>query len=57
MVMSRDPGVKFQKLLFLPDSILNFRKSYQIWGELAQEQKIYKQKTSWGVEKTPSQYL
>ena len=25
---------------FLPNSILNFRKSYQIWGKLAQEQKV-----------------
>ena len=44
MVMSRDPGFIFRKFLFyfLPNSILNFRKSYQIWGKLAQEQKSYK---------------
>ena len=39
MVMSRDPGSKFRKFLFSPNSILNFRKSYQIKGKLAQEQK------------------
>ena len=25
---------------FSPNSILNFRKSYQIWGNLTQEQKV-----------------
>ena len=29
---------------FLPDSVLNFRKSYQIWGKLAQEQKVTSKK-------------
>ena len=53
MVMSRDPGFKFRKFLFLPNSVLNFGKSYKIWGKLAQEQKSYKQKTNWGVENTP----
>ena len=51
--MSRDPGLKFQKFLFLPNSVLNFRKSYQIWGKLIQEQKRYRQKTNWGVENIP----
>ena len=36
MVMSRDPDHKFQKFLFFPNSILNFLKSYQIWGKSAQ---------------------
>ena len=40
MVMSRDAGFKFRKFYFSPNSILNFRKSYQIWGKLAQEQKV-----------------
>ena len=35
IVMSRDPAAKFQKFYFSPNSILNFRKSYQIWGKLA----------------------
>ena len=39
MVMSRDPGFKFGKFYFSLNSILNFRKSYQIWGKLDQEQK------------------
>ena len=38
---------------FSPNSVLNFRKSYQVWGQLAQEQKIYKQETNWGVENNP----
>ena len=33
---------------FSPNSIVNFRKSYQIWGKLAQEQNSYRQKTNWG---------
>ena len=37
-----------ENVYFLPDSVLNFRKSYQIWGKLAQEQKRYRQKTNWG---------
>ena len=32
---------------FSPNFILNFRKSYQIWGKLAQEQKVTG-KNSWG---------
>ena len=36
-----------------PNSVLNFRKSYQIWGKLAQEQKGYRQETDWGVEPSP----
>ena len=52
MVKSRDPAFKFRKFLFLPNSILNFRESYQIWEKLAQEQKSYRQKTNWGW-KTP----
>ena len=31
-----------------PNSVLKFRKSYQILGKLAQEQKSYRQKTNWG---------
>ena len=46
-----------EKFYFLPYSILNFRKSYQIWGELAQEQKCYRQKTNWGVKMTSPQFL
>ena len=42
---------------FLPNSILKFWKSYQIWGKLAQEQKRYRQKQiGGGVEKTPRAY-
>ena len=38
---------------FSPYCILKFRKSYQIWGKLAQEQKCYRQKTNLGW-KTPN---
>ena len=38
---------------FSPNSILNFRKSDQIWGKLAQEQKSYRQKNKWGCGKHP----
>ena len=38
--MSRDSGFKFQIFYFSPDSVSNVRRSYQIWGKLAQEQKV-----------------
>ena len=56
MVMSRDPGFKFGKVLVLSNFILSFRKSYKIWGKLAQEQKGYRQKTNWGWKRPPSAY-
>ena len=37
-----------ENLYFSPNSVLNFRTSYQIWGKLAQKQKSYRQKTNWG---------
>ena len=43
-----------KKFYILPNSILNFTKSYQIWGTLAQEQKVKgKKQIGGGVEKTP----
>ena len=42
-----------ENFYFLPDSISNFRKSYQIWGKLTQEQKTLQAKNKVGVEKTP----
>ena len=41
----------------LSNSILNFRKSYQIWGNLAQEQESYRQKTNWGKNTPPPPVL
>ena len=41
-----------ENVYFLPKSILNYRKSFRIWGKLAQEQKSYREKTNWGVENT-----
>ena len=36
-----------------PNSILNFRKGYRVWGKLAQEQKSYWKKTNWGWKTPP----
>ena len=33
-----------ENFYFSPNFVLNFRKSYQIWKKLAQEQKSYRQK-------------
>ena len=38
---------------FSPKSVLNFRKSYQIWLKLAKEQKSYRQKQIGGGGKHP----
>ena len=43
----------FETYSFSPDSVLNFGKSYQIWGKLAKVQKRYIQKTNWGGGKQP----
>ena len=42
-----------ENFYFSPNSVSNFRKSYQILGKLAGEQKSYRQKTNWEVENTP----
>ena len=55
--MSRDPGFKFQNFYSLYNSILNFRKSYQIWGKLAQEQKSDRQNQNSGWKTPPPQCL
>ena len=34
------PASNSESFYFVPNSILNFRKSYQIWRKLAQEQKV-----------------
>ena len=47
----------FEKFHVLPNSLLNFRKNYQIWGKLAQEQKSYKQKNKLGGGNTPPPVL
>ena len=53
MVMSRDRGFKFRTFLFLPNFISNFKKSYQIWGKLAKEQKGYGEKKIGGWKRPP----
>ena len=40
----------FENFYFSPNFILTFRKCYQIWGKLAQQQKSYRQKTNWGCK-------
>ena len=53
MVMSGHPSFKFRNFYFSPNSVLNFRKSYRIWGKLAQQQKRYRQKTNWDGNTPP----
>ena len=48
------PASNSKNFNFSPNSILNFRKSYQIWGKLAQEQKVTGKKTNWGWKTPPS---
>ena len=45
-----------EEFYFSPNSVLNFRKSYQIWEKLAKEQKRYRQKQIGGW-KTPHPVL
>ena len=42
-----------KKFYFSTDSVLNVRKSYQMWGKVAQEQKRYRPKTNWGWKTPP----
>ena len=43
----------FENFYFSPDSLLNFRKSYQIWGKLAEEQKVTGKKQIGGWKHRP----
>ena len=45
--MSRYPDLRFGKFLFFAQFCIKFWESYQIWGKLAQEQKVT-DKTNWG---------
>ena len=42
-----------EKFYFPPNSVLNFRKNYQIWGKLAQEQKVTGRKQIGGWKTAP----
>ena len=54
MVMSRVTLASNSKNFhFSPNSVSNFRISYQIWGKLAKNKNITGKKTNWGVENTP----
>ena len=45
-------ATNFENFYFSPNSILNFRKSYQVWGKLAQKQKVTgkKQNSGWNLQ-------
>ena len=45
-----------ENFYFLPNFVLNFRKSYQMWGKLAQEQKVTGKKQIGGWKRPPSAY-
>ena len=45
-----------ENFYFFPNSILNFRKSYQIWAKLAQEQKVTGEKQIRGWKRAPQCY-
>ena len=54
MVMSRDPDFKFPKFYLSPNSVLNFRKSYQIWENWFKNKKVTgKKQTGGGGGKHP----
>ena len=42
-----------ENFYFSPNSVLNFRKSYQIWGNWLKNKKVTGKKTHWGVETPP----
>ena len=42
-----------ENFYFLPNSVFNLRKGYQIWGKLAQEQKSYREKQIGGGKHPP----
>ena len=44
MVMSRDLAGNFHDFYFSPNSILNFRKSYEIWGDWLKNKKVRSRK-------------
>ena len=43
----------FENFYLSPNSLLNFRKSYQIWGNWRKNKKVSRQKTNSGMENTP----
>ena len=47
-------ALNFENFYFSANSVLHFRKSYQVWGKLTQERKVTgKKKQIGGVENTP----
>ena len=50
-------ATNFENVYFLPNSILNFRKSYQIWGNWLKNKKLQaKKKLGVGTPPPPSAY-
>ena len=45
-----------EKFYFSLNFVLNFKKSYQLWGKLAQEQKVTGKKQTGGWKTPPSAY-
>ena len=39
--------------IFLPNSVLNFGKSYQLWGNWYKNKNVTDKKQNWGVANTP----
>ena len=53
MVMSHDPGFKFQNFLFFAQFSNKFLEKLPNLGEIGQGKKRYGQKNKLGVENTP----
>ena len=53
LVMSRDLASNSENFYLSSNSALSFRKNYQIWGKLVQEQKSYRQKQIGGRKHPP----
>ena len=57
MIMSRDPGSKSKNFYFLPNSMLNSEKSYQIWGNWLKNKTLQaKKQIGGGKDPPPSAY-
>ena len=54
MVMSRDPGYKFQNVCFSPNSILKFRAVTKFGGNWLKNKKVTGRETKLGVKNTPT---
>ena len=54
MVMSLNPGCKFRNIFyFWTNSALNYRRSYQIWGNWLKNKKLQAKSKAWGGKHPP----